>query len=120
MATFQQFLEVIILYMYSLRSPLRPFLHISQTQNCIPDVIIWMLSGNKRVACKRIPSHLLMYSTLGKARGKLCGKVQTIFLTVRNVNRVSYKVVPSDFSSFPTISQPLPKNPVRILNRCQY
>ena len=53
-----------------------------QHQNSVPDVIIWMLAGNKRVAVKRIPSHLLMYSKTAKARGKLCGKVQTIFLTV--------------------------------------
>ncbi len=53
-----------------------------EPQNCIPDVIIWMLSGNKRKACKRIPSHLLMYSSVAKARGNLCGKVQTIFLEV--------------------------------------
>ena len=57
-----------------------------QPQNCVPDVIIWMLAGNKRVAVKRIPSHLLMYSKTAKAkaRGKLCGKVQTIFLMVRH------------------------------------
>lgn len=54
-----------------------------EPQNCIPDVVIWMLSGNKRKACKRIPSHLLMYSSIAKARGKLCGKVQTLFLDVR-------------------------------------
>ena len=55
-----------------------------QPQNCVPDVIIWMLAGNKRVAVKRIPSHLLIYSKTAKARGKLCGKVQTIFLMVRH------------------------------------
>ena len=55
-----------------------------QPQNCVPDVIIWMLTGNKRVAVKRIPSHLLIYSKTAKARGKLCGKVQTIFLMVRH------------------------------------
>ena len=41
-----------------------------------------MLAGSKRVAVKRIPSHELIYSSVGKARGKNCGKLQTIFLTV--------------------------------------
>ncbi len=53
-----------------------------EPQECIPDVIIWMLSGNKRKACTRIPAHLLMYSSIAKASGKMCGKVQTIFLEV--------------------------------------
>lgn len=41
-----------------------------------------MLSNNKRVAVKRIPSHELMYSAVGKCCGKNCGKIQTILLTV--------------------------------------
>ena len=55
-----------------------------QPQNSVPDVIIWMLSNNKRVAVKRIPSHELMYSAVGKCRGKNCGKIQTIHLMVSN------------------------------------
>ncbi|XP_064383023.1 myoferlin-like isoform X2 [Halichondria panicea] len=51
-----------------------------EPQNSVPDVVVWMLSGQKRVAVKRIPSHELMYSTVAKARGKNCGKLQTIFL----------------------------------------
>ena len=54
----------------------------TQPQNSVPDVIIWMLSGNKRVAVHRIPSHLLMHSPKAKACGKLCKKIQTIFLLV--------------------------------------
>ena len=53
-----------------------------QPQNSVPDVVIWMLSDNKRVAVKRIPSHELLYSAVGKCRGKNCGKLQTIYLTV--------------------------------------
>lgn len=41
-----------------------------------------MLSGKKRVAVKRIPSHEIMYAKTGKARGKNCGKIQTITLIV--------------------------------------
>ncbi len=54
----------------------------SQPQNCVPDVVIWMLAGNKRVAVKRIPSHEIMYSPVAIARGKNCGKIQVMFLTV--------------------------------------
>ena len=53
-----------------------------QPQNSVPDVVIWMLSDNKRVAVKRIPSHELMYSAVGKCRGKNCGQLQTVYLTV--------------------------------------
>ena len=54
----------------------------SQTQNSVPDVIIWMLSGKKRVASYRIASQHLMYSRGTKTRGKLCGKLQDIQLKV--------------------------------------
>lgn len=57
-----------------------------QPQNCIPDVIVWMLAGNKRVAVKRIPSNELMYSSIAKARGKNCGKLQVINLTVSHAH----------------------------------
>ncbi len=41
-----------------------------------------MLAGNKRVAVQRIPSHEIMYSSTAMARGKNCGKVQVMLLTV--------------------------------------
>ncbi|CAI8014042.1 Myoferlin [Geodia barretti] len=50
-----------------------------EPQQCIPDVIVWMLAGRKRVACIRIPAHKLFYAD-GKGRGQLCSKVQTLFL----------------------------------------
>ena len=53
-----------------------------QPQNSVPDVIIWMLAGKKRVAVKRIPSHEIMHASTAKARGKNCGKMQTIILRV--------------------------------------
>ena len=52
-----------------------------QPQQCIPDVVVWMLAGRKRVACTRIPAHKLFY-TDGKGRGQLCSKIQTLFLMV--------------------------------------
>uniref|UniRef100_A0A8B9KLI0 Myoferlin n=1 Tax=Astyanax mexicanus TaxID=7994 RepID=A0A8B9KLI0_ASTMX len=52
-----------------------------QPQNSMPDVIIWMLRGEKRVAYSRVPAHQVLYSVLGEqACGQYCGKTQTIFL----------------------------------------
>ncbi|XP_038155666.1 myoferlin-like isoform X4 [Cyprinodon tularosa] len=52
-----------------------------EPQNSMPDVIIWMLRGQKRVAYSRIPAHQILYSTYStEACGQHCGKTQTIFL----------------------------------------
>uniref|UniRef100_A0A8C4IFI5 C2 domain-containing protein n=1 Tax=Dicentrarchus labrax TaxID=13489 RepID=A0A8C4IFI5_DICLA len=52
-----------------------------EPQNSMPDVIIWMLRGEKRVAYSRIPAHQILYSTYSEqACGQHCGKTQTVFL----------------------------------------
>ncbi|XP_039321090.1 myoferlin isoform X1 [Saimiri boliviensis] len=52
-----------------------------EPQNSMPDIIIWMIRGEKRLAYARIPAHRVLYSTSGEnASGKYCGKTQTIFL----------------------------------------
>lgn len=48
----------------------------------MPDVIIWMLSGDKRVAYFRCPAHEVMWSENPDYRGKRCGKLTTIELKV--------------------------------------
>uniref|UniRef100_A0A665W534 Myoferlin n=1 Tax=Echeneis naucrates TaxID=173247 RepID=A0A665W534_ECHNA len=52
-----------------------------EPQNSMPDVIIWMLRGEKRVAYSRIPAHQILFSTYSEqACGQHCGKTQTVFL----------------------------------------
>ncbi|KAK7919796.1 hypothetical protein WMY93_011080 [Mugilogobius chulae] len=52
-----------------------------EPQNSMPDVVIWMLRGEKRVAYSRIPAHQILYSTYNEqACGQHCGKTQTVFL----------------------------------------
>ncbi|KAJ8264359.1 hypothetical protein GJAV_G00148240 [Gymnothorax javanicus] len=52
-----------------------------EPQNSMPDVIIWMLRGEKRVASARIPANQILYSTFSEqACGQHCGRTQTIFL----------------------------------------
>ncbi|KAF7662453.1 hypothetical protein LDENG_00235470 [Lucifuga dentata] len=52
-----------------------------EPQNSMPDVIIWMLRGDKRMAYSRIPAHQVLYSTYSEqACGQHCGKTQTVFM----------------------------------------
>uniref|UniRef100_UPI0037E7FE4C myoferlin isoform X2 n=1 Tax=Semicossyphus pulcher TaxID=241346 RepID=UPI0037E7FE4C len=52
-----------------------------EPQNSMPDVIIWMLRGEKRVAFARVPANQILFSNFSEqARGKHCGKTQTIFM----------------------------------------
>lgn len=78
----------------------------------MPDVIIWMISGEKRVAYYRMPSHLLLFSETEVACGKYCGKTIELQLKVLFRPRLVIKAqlifnsacVPKRFSMFPCIS----------------
>ena len=48
----------------------------------MPDVVIWMMSGDKRIAYHRIPAYDLLYSPHFEARGKHCGKTMDLFMKV--------------------------------------
>ncbi|XP_029768503.1 myoferlin-like [Terrapene carolina triunguis] len=52
-----------------------------EPQASMPDVVIWMLCKEKRVAYARVKAHTIMFSKAGPcACGKLCGKTHTLFL----------------------------------------
>nr|XP_056716058.1 fer-1-like protein 5 [Euleptes europaea] len=52
-----------------------------ETQISMPDVIIWMLCNERRVAYARVKSHTIMFSKHAhRTNGVLCGKTQTIFM----------------------------------------
>ncbi|XP_050748885.1 fer-1-like protein 6 [Gymnogyps californianus] len=53
---------------------------VDEPQNTVPDVFIWMLSSNKRVAYARVPAKTILYSPATEQRGKDCGKIKTHFL----------------------------------------
>ncbi|KAM6113295.1 fer-1-like protein 5 [Phoenicopterus ruber ruber] len=52
-----------------------------EPQAGVPDVLLWLLRGERRVACARVPAPDLMFSRSGPgACGRLCGRLQTLFL----------------------------------------
>ena len=53
-----------------------------EPQHALPDIFIWMVQNNKRVAYHRIPAKDVVYSVVDEERGRECGKVQTFFLKV--------------------------------------
>ncbi|NXX55327.1 FR1L6 protein, partial [Scopus umbretta] len=53
---------------------------VDEPQNTVPDVFIWMLSSNKRVAYARVPAKNILYSPEKEQKGKDCGKIKTHFL----------------------------------------
>ncbi|XP_053551406.1 fer-1-like protein 4 [Bombina bombina] len=50
-----------------------------EPQCTLPDVLIWMISNNKRVAYCRIPAQNILYSVVEEEKGKDCGKISTVF-----------------------------------------
>uniref|UniRef100_A0A672H7A8 Otoferlin n=1 Tax=Salarias fasciatus TaxID=181472 RepID=A0A672H7A8_SALFA len=61
-------------------SSVLPCLCFVQPQHSIPDVFVWMMSNNKRIAYARIPSKDILYSIVDEETGKDCGKVKAVFL----------------------------------------
>uniref|UniRef100_A0A672YX44 C2 domain-containing protein n=1 Tax=Sphaeramia orbicularis TaxID=375764 RepID=A0A672YX44_9TELE len=53
---------------------------VVEPQHTVPDVFVWLLSNNKRVAYARVRARDLLFSTNQEARGVNCGKIITLFL----------------------------------------
>ena len=49
----------------------------------MPDVVIWLISGTKRIASFRIPAYEVLFSPQFDACGQNCGKVLNMFMKVR-------------------------------------
>ncbi|XP_068094099.1 fer-1-like protein 6 isoform X2 [Hyperolius riggenbachi] len=52
---------------------------VDDPQHTVPDVFIWLLSNNKRVAYARIPARDILYSPVPEEKGHHCGKIKTLF-----------------------------------------
>ncbi|KAM6106802.1 fer-1-like protein 5 [Pterocles gutturalis] len=53
----------------------------AEPQVGVPDVLLWLLQGARRVACARVPALDVMFSRSGPGTcGRLCGRIQTLFL----------------------------------------
>ncbi|KAI1233270.1 hypothetical protein IHE44_0004437 [Lamprotornis superbus] len=59
-----------------------PCSELERPQCTLPDVLIWMISNNKRVAYARIPAQNILYSVVEEEKGKDCAKIQTVFMKV--------------------------------------
>ncbi|XP_035994611.1 fer-1-like protein 6 isoform X2 [Fundulus heteroclitus] len=53
---------------------------VEEPQHTVPDMFVWLLSNNKRVAYARVRTRDLLYSSNQEARGSLCGKILTLYL----------------------------------------
>ena len=53
-----------------------------QPQGHLPDVFVWLISGGKRLAYRRIPAREIFYSASEEFRGRNAGRMQTFFLKV--------------------------------------
>lgn len=59
---------------------LRLILH--DPQDSLPDVFIWLIQNNKRIAYHRIQSKDIVFSIVDEEKGRDCAKVQTFYLKV--------------------------------------
>ncbi|XP_066093289.1 fer-1-like protein 4 isoform X1 [Saccopteryx bilineata] len=52
-----------------------------EPQPPLPDVLVWMLSGRRRVAWTRVPAQDVLFAVAEEERGQDCGKIQSLLLT---------------------------------------
>lgn len=81
---------------------------LNQPQHSTPDLFIWMMSNNKRVAYARVPSKDILYSMVDEEKGKDCGKVKAVFLKVRPFASPTFRL--ATMRSNKLMSEPSCKN----------
>ena len=59
-----------------------------QPQHSIPDIIIWMISGGKRIGYARVPAEDVLYSDEEILCGLKSGIIQTVFLQLPSFKKV--------------------------------
>nr|XP_012642367.1 fer-1-like protein 5 isoform X2 [Microcebus murinus] len=54
---------------------------LPEPQISLPDVMIWLMAKEQRVAYARVPAHSVLFSQAGaRYSGRFCGKIQTLLL----------------------------------------
>ncbi|KAG8509687.1 Fer-1-like protein 5, partial [Galemys pyrenaicus] len=54
---------------------------LPEPQMSIPDVMIWLMANEQRVAYAQVPAHSILFSPAGTLySGRFCGKIQTLLL----------------------------------------
>lgn len=56
----------------------------------LPDVFIWMMSDQTRIAYARFPARHIIHNDFQTIRGKNCSKIQTFFLKVPLSHHLSF------------------------------
>lgn len=51
-----------------------------EPQSTLPDVLLWLRSGNKRLAYVRIPAFSILFSLVEEQKGRDCGRVSTFYM----------------------------------------
>ncbi|XP_030074743.1 fer-1-like protein 6 [Microcaecilia unicolor] len=65
---------------------------VDEPQHTVPDVFIWLLSNNKRVAYARVPAKDILFSPVLEEKGKHCGKIQTLFFKLPGKRTAGWNV----------------------------
>ncbi|XP_033842448.1 fer-1-like protein 6 [Periophthalmus magnuspinnatus] len=65
---------------------------VEEPQHTVPDLFIWLLSNNKRVAYARVKARDILFSNSAETCGTNCGKIQTLFLKTSSKRGITLSV----------------------------
>lgn len=63
-----------------------------QPQHALPDIFIWMVCGQKRIAYQRVLAKDIIYSVVEEEKGKNSGKVITLLLKVKHILLLDFQI----------------------------